>query len=54
MDIRVFQGVEAGKSNLTLTTLARLCEGFKVDPIELATAVATPKVKRTPGRPKRS
>lgn len=35
MATRLLQRVESGKVNLTLTTLARLCEGFEVDVIHL-------------------
>lgn len=31
MSVRLFQGLEAGRTNATLTTLARLVEGFEVD-----------------------
>jgi transcriptional regulator with XRE-family HTH domain len=35
MAIQVFQRVETASSNLTVTTLARLCTGFQVDISEL-------------------
>ena len=35
MSTRLYQRCEAGDSNITLTTLARLCSGFQLDPSEL-------------------
>lgn len=35
MATRLFQKAEAGEINMTLTTLARLCEGFEVDIVDL-------------------
>jgi transcriptional regulator with XRE-family HTH domain len=47
----VFQCVEAGETNITATTIARLAEGFGVDPQELLAPAKVPP-KRRPGRPK--
>lgn len=46
-----YQLAEGGKRNPTGTLLARLAEGFKVDPAELL-APAPPPDRRKPGRPK--
>ena len=35
MSTRLYQHVEAGNANLTLTTLARIVEGFGVEPVVL-------------------
>ena len=35
MSTRLYQRCEAGTSNVTLTTLARICSGFEVDPTDL-------------------
>lgn len=35
MTVRVYQRVEGEEVNLTLTTIARIAEGFEVDPVEL-------------------
>jgi len=35
MTTRLFQRVEGAEANLTFTTLARLCEGFEVDVVQL-------------------
>ena len=41
MATRLYQRVEAGKSNLTLTSLARLCIGLDVDMAQLFRPVKT-------------
>ena len=43
MATRVYQRVEGRDVNLTLTTLARLCDGFGVDVVELLKGRAPPK-----------
>ena len=35
MSTRLYQRCEAGDSNVTLTTLARICSGFQIDPADL-------------------
>lgn len=35
MTVRVFQRMEGEEVNVTFTSLARLCEGFEVDVVEL-------------------
>src|SRR5438552_16933475 len=37
LSLRVYQRVEAGRVNLTFTTLARLCQAFDVEGRELLT-----------------
>ena len=44
LDVRLYQRVERLESNLTLTTLARLVDGFQVDVSELFAATPKPKV----------
>jgi ribosome-binding protein aMBF1 (putative translation factor) len=39
MATRILQRVEAGEVNLTLTSLARLCEGLQVDVVRLLRSV---------------
>jgi transcriptional regulator with XRE-family HTH domain len=48
----VFQCVEAAKTNITATTIARLADGFGVDPQDLL-APLPPPPRRKPGRPRR-
>ncbi len=43
--------IEAGRTNITAATLARLCDGLQVDVAQLF-APADPPLKRKPGRPK--
>ena len=52
MDVRHLQSVEAADVNLTLTTLARLSDGFRIDPVQLVAPAEQPR-KRSPGRPGR-
>jgi ribosome-binding protein aMBF1 (putative translation factor) len=50
----MLQTVESGRRNVSATTLARLCDGFKVDVQELlqpAAPLATPKQGRPPKTP---
>ncbi|MFC1611050.1 helix-turn-helix domain-containing protein [Myxococcota bacterium] len=35
MATQVYQRIEAGSTNVTLTTLSRLCDGFEIDMREL-------------------
>lgn len=50
LDATLYRVVEAARSNVTASTVARLCEGFGVDVSELY-APAPPLVKRKRGRP---
>lgn len=50
MAVPLRQRVEAATTNLTVTTLARLCDGFEVDPRELLSPVERLPPRR-PGRP---
>lgn len=52
MPTRLYQMVESGLTNVTATTLGRLCQGFAVDVVTLL-APAAPLAKRKRGRPKR-
>jgi transcriptional regulator with XRE-family HTH domain len=40
MAMQQYQRIEAGRVNLTFTTLARLCEGFGVDACTLLSPIA--------------
>ena len=53
MPTQLFQLVESAQTNLTATTLARLCRGFGVDVVELLVP-ATPRPKRGRGRPRKA
>jgi DNA-binding XRE family transcriptional regulator len=47
MGVRLYQQVEHGDTNATVTTLARLCAGFRVELAELARPVPkAPRPKR--------
>ncbi len=50
MATQVFQRVEAGTVNLTLTTVARVCDGLDVDPVALFAPAPAP-LRRGRGRP---
>lgn len=43
--------IESGRTNITVATLARLCDGLAVDAAELFVPAA-PLAKRAPGRPR--
>ena len=53
MPTRLYQMVESGLTNVTATTLGRLCVGFGVDIVALV-APAAPMAKRKRGRPKKT
>lgn len=53
MPPRLYQMVESGKTNVTATTLGRLCAGFGVDVVALL-APAAPMAKTKPGRPRKA
>jgi transcriptional regulator with XRE-family HTH domain len=53
MPPRSLQMVESAQTNVTATTLARLCVGFGVDVVALL-APAAPMAKRKAGRPKKA
>jgi len=42
MTVRVFQRMEGEEVNVTFTSLARLCEGFEVDVLELLKPLKRP------------
>ncbi len=46
----VFQCVEGGTTNVTATTLARLAEGFSVDPVQLLAPTEEAPKRRTRSR----
>lgn len=52
MSPSMLRTVERGATNVTTTTLARLCKGLGTDVVELL-APAPPLARRKPGRPKR-
>lgn len=52
LDATLYRVVEAARSNITASTVARICEGFDVDVSELY-APAPPLVKRGRGRPRK-
>jgi len=53
LDPSMLRTIEAGEANVTVTTVARLCDGLGVDVLDLY-AAAPPLTKRGPGRPKKS
>lgn len=50
LHVTLYRTVEGGRTNITATTLARLCAGFEVDVKELFEP-APPLVRRKRGRP---
>ena len=52
MVMQQYQRTEAGGTNLTFTTLARVVEGFGLD-VGALFVPATPLQKRPPGRPRK-
>lgn len=52
LDPAMLRTIEAGDANLTITTIARLCDGLEVGVAELF-APAPPLQKRPPGRPRK-
>lgn len=50
LDAAMLRTIEAGQANLTITTIARLCQGLGVDVLDLFQPSA-PLQKRRPGRP---
>ena len=53
LDPAMLRTIEAGDANLTITTIARLCDGLEVSVVELF-APAAPLQKRPPGRPRKA
>lgn len=50
----LWQAIEAGRTNATLITLARLARGLAVDPSALIVAIPTPLPPRRSGRPRKA
>ena len=53
LDPAMLRTIEAGDANITITTIARLCDGLEVSVTDLF-APAPPLQKRPPGRPRKS
>ncbi len=53
LDATLYRVVESARTNVTASTVARLCEGFGVDVSELY-APAEPFVRRGRGRPRKT